>query len=629
MRRSIKAVLIVLVFLFSIFQAVLVLYDAAHFSDKIQTKVVEGSVSMCINYPPNITGVCFENINQSTRIENNTYFCQFNASSSIGSLVNYSYEFNYLNFTISGLQFDMSHLGIVQIWGNDTGVGRYMVPITVTDVSSCSISKSFDYYFNILDINDPPVLTRNIGSKNINEGDTLVLYFLNDYFTDLDGDVMHYTVSSTSFIVNIDLASSRVTLTSPLDLCSSESVYFTAIDEHNLSTESNMVTFEGICSQPDSGGSGGGGGSSQTCESEWVCKDWSRCFINGTQFRTCVDMHGCNLNELKQNFWRDCEYIATCYDGVQNSGELGIDCGGPCITCTGIKEPPAPVVPTCEDGLRNQGELGIDCGGPCPACKQVEVPGLLPEDQNNELITITMIFILAIGSLVLFYTIFRKELKKLFAKVAWRLTRRRRKEILLSDIEKKELLESIKNIELKVNKSTDLIKESDKVFQDLLKANRNYIVYVLDTQSFYEDELNIALKKIVNNDLKKALMLFIQRQSVLETSTGSMDKISLMMYVRDLRQFVLNTSNYDKNDYSFTSKEVVISGSSLEKCKALIYNSTIALEFSSIVPAKNYYFELLKMYELLSDADKGKVFSEISKLFSCIKYGLSWAENKD
>ncbi|HRH68009.1 MAG TPA: T9SS type A sorting domain-containing protein [Flavobacteriales bacterium] len=47
----------------------------------------------------------------------------------------------------------------------------------------------------------------------------------------------------------------------------------------------------------------------------------------------------------------------TCTDGIQNQGETGIDCGGPCTAC-----------PTCSDGIRNQGETGIDCGGPCAAC---------------------------------------------------------------------------------------------------------------------------------------------------------------------------------------------------------------------------------------------------------------------
>lgn len=50
---------------------------------------------------------------------------------------------------------------------------------------------------------------------------------------------------------------------------------------------------------------------------------------------------------------------ASCSDGIQNQGETGIDCGGPCAAC------PA----TCSDGIQNQDETGVDCGGvTCPAC---------------------------------------------------------------------------------------------------------------------------------------------------------------------------------------------------------------------------------------------------------------------
>jgi len=52
----------------------------------------------------------------------------------------------------------------------------------------------------------------------------------------------------------------------------------------------------------------------------------------------------------------------TCSDSVQNQGEAGVDCGGPCAVCrTG----------TCSDGIQNQGEAGIDCGGgACAVCGQ-------------------------------------------------------------------------------------------------------------------------------------------------------------------------------------------------------------------------------------------------------------------
>ena len=48
----------------------------------------------------------------------------------------------------------------------------------------------------------------------------------------------------------------------------------------------------------------------------------------------------------------------TCTDNVQNQGETGVDCGGPCAAC-----------PTCNDGTLNGNETGVDCGGPdCNAC---------------------------------------------------------------------------------------------------------------------------------------------------------------------------------------------------------------------------------------------------------------------
>ncbi len=55
-----------------------------------------------------------------------------------------------------------------------------------------------------------------------------------------------------------------------------------------------------------------------------------------------------------------CTQAASCFDGMQNQGETGVDCGGPCAACTQAA--------SCSDGMQNQGETGVDCGGPCPAC---------------------------------------------------------------------------------------------------------------------------------------------------------------------------------------------------------------------------------------------------------------------
>ncbi|MBL4862495.1 MAG: hypothetical protein JKY09_05695, partial [Crocinitomicaceae bacterium] len=43
----------------------------------------------------------------------------------------------------------------------------------------------------------------------------------------------------------------------------------------------------------------------------------------------------------------------TCYDGIQNGSETGIDCGGDCEPCH------------CTNGVQDADEEGIDCGGSC------------------------------------------------------------------------------------------------------------------------------------------------------------------------------------------------------------------------------------------------------------------------
>ncbi len=68
--------------------------------------------------------------------------------------------------------------------------------------------------------------------------------------------------------------------------------------------------------------------------------------------------------EEKVTFTKEkCSFVVndadpTCTDGVQNGGETGVDCGGPCPACT--------TGPTCSDGIQNGDETGIDCGGSCP-----------------------------------------------------------------------------------------------------------------------------------------------------------------------------------------------------------------------------------------------------------------------
>ncbi|MBI4441515.1 hypothetical protein HY639_05080 [Candidatus Woesearchaeota archaeon] len=107
----------------------------------------------------------------------------------------------------------------------------------------------------------------------------------------------------------------------------------------------------------------------------------------------CNVGEGCNTNAdcaweaISQPYCdsatKKCTKKATCSDGIQNQGELGVDCQGPCSAKCPVNTPCTsdvqctsnychPIarqcqVPSCSDSVQNQGELGVDCQGPCTA----------------------------------------------------------------------------------------------------------------------------------------------------------------------------------------------------------------------------------------------------------------------
>ena len=83
----------------------------------------------------------------------------------------------------------------------------------------------------------------------------------------------------------------------------------------------------------------------------------------------------------------------TCHNGMQNFGELGLDCGGPCdLGC-----------PTCDDGIKNQGESEVDCDGPCESCDKT----------NFSLVMFTTILAVIIAVLSFLYFTKKKTEKDL------------------------------------------------------------------------------------------------------------------------------------------------------------------------------------------------------------------------
>jgi len=81
-----------------------------------------------------------------------------------------------------------------------------------------------------------------------------------------------------------------------------------------------------------------------------------------------------------------CELNRRCFNGVLDQGEEGVDCGGPCSVCvvSTIPRPPLTTIPmlttlpksttspgllgSCFNGVLDVSEVGVDCGGSCPPC---------------------------------------------------------------------------------------------------------------------------------------------------------------------------------------------------------------------------------------------------------------------
>ncbi len=63
------------------------------------------------------------------------------------------------------------------------------------------------------------------------------------------------------------------------------------------------------------------------------------------------------------------------------------------VSCSSDDDAPIVVPPptaTCSDGIQNQGETGIDCGGPCSACIVTPPPPTGPEELSGNLATRTL-----------------------------------------------------------------------------------------------------------------------------------------------------------------------------------------------------------------------------------------------
>ena len=356
----------------------------------------------------------FDYVLQDTIInQTDIYYLDVNCSDS-DPLDSITYGDNFTGFSIG------SDTGIINVSGfSQSYVGNHTILIYCHDLFEHNTTD--EYLLTILDVNEPPVLD-SIGDQILTEGEVFVLDL---GAADPENDVLVFGESTSLFA--IDSQTGLINYTPAFSHIGNHTINFTVFDgeyhDHEVviftivrgqycgdtlcgRDESCLVCEQdcGACPESPPGESGETSEESEEsttssneqttgeippqsalapqppqyrCEEKWDCTPWSQCAIQGSHTRKCKDTNHCGSSRDKPKEAEECEYIPTCEDGVQNGGETGIDCGGPCKPCA---------QETCFDGIQNQGERGIDCEGPCEKpCEIVaqarvpslEIPGIL------------------------------------------------------------------------------------------------------------------------------------------------------------------------------------------------------------------------------------------------------------
>ena len=564
-------VIVILVLTLSLLQIVIIsIYTGKHARILITPKASQntGKAQFCINHPPQINASNCSNI----AYEDYTYHCRVSPiDPDAPSPVFWSY------FILGEPLFNITTDGEINFTPTNEQVGNYSILLMFDDGSNCTNSYASEIIgLRVINVNDPPVLITDLPSFGIIEGSTIVPFYLLDYFDDPDiihGDHLTFLsyVNDSRIKIRID-STSRVLVKA--DDCPYKAIaIFTAIDDYNASTNSNPVEISVYCQGegeegPPGGGAGGGGGGlpPRVCTPDWHCGSWKPCNPNGTQYRECVDRNACDIDHYIELIWRNCTYYAQCFNGIQDPGEEGIDCGGPCPpcgTCTdgiqnchdglceegidcggpcppcgncsdGIKNchngsceedidcgGPCPPCGNCFDGIQNchdgACEEGIDCGGPCKPCVHIEKPFI----EKNKFWTNLLVGLIAVLSLgVVIYAYFKREIDTAVNYLLEPVRKRKKKAILLKSSEAILLLEELHGIYesvIKMNReigrahNRELLIRIIKLYKKALSKRRELLARMFDLDiSFTKEEIRKKIKKkIMPKPLKKWLSLIL------------------------------------------------------------------------------------------------------------------------
>ncbi|MGM5481366.1 MAG: hypothetical protein ACQESE_03060 [Nanobdellota archaeon] len=650
-RANIRMFVFILVFILSI-QTGFILFQAVNVSTPdVHGRASAGMFSMCLNYPPELFFDCNTTMRQGV-----SYSCQLNYTDPDNDSVSYFYE----NLT-GAFDVDISEDGFMTSTPDQDMVGTREVILGIIDETNCSNSIStLNITFEIENINDPPEYYRQIRDMEWALDESLRGIFLKDYFRDPDGDPLSYSYSVSSSKFSVEILSSSEAIFSATE-CGEGYVTFTAKDPFNATAQSHIIKLEVPCEQPPPAPGGSmGSASPEPCIPEWQCQDWSRCYPNGTQKRQCIDIHGCE-EDYKRYFWRECEYIPQCENGIQDPNEEGVDCGGPCpacetcddgilnneeeeIDCGGPNCPacmncsdgiqnygetgvdcggPCPACASCNDGIQNQGETGIDCGGPCPACADTETP-ITINDDRSWLTAILIPIVSALIGLGIIYRLFRKKIHSFFTKLWWYFSSKVQKQILLTKTQKEYLFNELDRLTKREKKDFNVDEFQDDLSM-LFRKLYSFIIGEVYGSSDAHEKIN-KLKTI--KEVKKLLLTGYSLTLSIE-KTKKMSPLIVETFAEILRELVISLSRVDREEIArVIDEKEPVDNPSFKNVLGFLHNSILALQFSEIEISKEKYLNALSLYESLSVSEQELIYTPLHLTFELITYVSSYTFKK-
>lgn len=617
---------ILLVFFLSLAHTSYILFKVDQLAGKArptgQASNAQGRAQICINHPPELGIPC-----NTLGTQNTTYTCMLNGSDADNASQNITFGALFLNttlFTINGTN------GLINFTPSSSQIGNHTINFTLEDNSSCTngqVSSLFTLSINS-SRNRPPILVKNISSVTFNQGEIISAFFLTNYFTDPDGDALTFNVSSQSlYILTIDSVTSEVTINATT--CGqTASVIFTGIDPFNETADSNLVSI--TCVNPSTAASSSSSSSSgqSKCLSQFACFDYTSCTSQGVKTKRCVDENGCKADEYitvvcKAPEVERCVESWSCTDW----GECLLN-GRQYRTCTDLngckgtqkrpmEEQTCRFLPSCFDGLKDGDETGIDCGGSCKPCLTLETPGFIQEDIKPVTYILLILTLLGFG-LLMANKYYHKQLHHLLVKSGWYLSGRYDKAILLSEGVKRKLLEDLDELLKEMNKGS-----AEEAFERVGGLVEDYFRESKVTPRASPHYKRSRVKKALPGPLESTLDLFYSHSKHLNRK-GWPDKDILQFVIEEFRAIINLTSSAEVK-VPYDVKEIKIDEYThpSEKVRLKMINTWIALQFNEVDLARERYEDLIELYELLDNRSKLSLYSEVYRLYQEIKYGGS------